>query len=151
HMLQTAQIAGVREEKQPVMKAVVAGADELRDLIAYLARLNGPNKGIAPANPVSGGLDFSRIQKPRPGDWLTYNGTLDGNRYSELKQINAGNVATLGVKWIFPVDHFGLEVTPLVADGVMYLTGPNQAIALDAATGRQIWKYSRARTQGLIG
>ncbi len=43
----------------------------------------------------------------------------------------------------FPIDHFGLESTPLVADGVMYVTGPNQAIALDASTGRQIWKYSR--------
>ncbi len=86
-----------------------------------------------------------------PGDWLTYNGNLNGNRYSDLKVINTSNVQNLGVKWIFPVDHFGLEVTPMVADGVMYITGPNQAIALDALTGRQIWKYARPRTAGLIG
>src|SRR5947209_10642183 len=47
--------------------------------------------------------------------------------------------------------YFGLEVTPLVADGVMYVTGPHQAIALDALTGRAIWRYSRPRTPGLVG
>jgi len=41
------------------------------------------------------GIDFSRILNPQPGDWLTYNGKLSGNRYSELKQINAGNVNKL--------------------------------------------------------
>ena len=96
-------------------------------------------------------IDFSRIKNPRPGDWLTYNGQLTGNRYSELAQINRTNVDKLGVKWIFPVPHFGLEVTPVVADGIMYITGPNQAFALDARTGRQIWRYSRERTPGLIG
>jgi PQQ-dependent dehydrogenase (methanol/ethanol family) len=55
------------------------------------------------------------------------------------------------LKWVFPIDHFGVETTPVVADGVMYVTGPNQALALDARTGRQIWKYSRPRTPGLIG
>src|SRR5258708_34868998 len=47
--------------------------------------------------------------------------------------------------------YFGLEVTPLVADGVIYLTGPHQAIALDALTGRPICRYSRPRTPGLVG
>jgi PQQ-dependent dehydrogenase (methanol/ethanol family) len=88
---------------------------------------------------------------PRPGDWLTYNGNLNGNRYSQLTQIDRSNAAALGLKWMFPVDHFNLELTPIVADGVMYITGPNQAIALDAQTGRKLWRYSRPRTQGLIG
>ena len=55
------------------------------------------------------------------------------------------------MKWVYPIEHFGLEATPIVAGGVMYVTGPNQAFALDAASGRLIWHYARPRTQGLVG
>jgi PQQ-dependent dehydrogenase (methanol/ethanol family) len=138
------------------MQPLKTSPEELRDLMAYLGSLTGVKPGAADAA-VAGQtsavpqIDFARIQNPRPGDWLTYNGNLNGNRYSELKLINPSNVGKLAVKWIFPIDHFGLEVTPVVADGVMYVTGPNQALALDALTGRVIWKYSRPRTAGLIG
>ena len=88
---------------------------------------------------------------PQPGDWLTYNGNLSANRYSELKQIDTANVGRLQLKWLFPIPHFGLEVTPLEADGVMYVTGPNQVYAIDALTGAEIWKYSRPQTRGLVG
>ncbi len=88
---------------------------------------------------------------PQPGDWLTYNGNLSANRYSELKQIDTSNVGGLHLKWLFPIPHFGLEVTPLEAGGVMYVTGPNQVYALDALTGAQIWKYARPQTRGLDG
>src|SRR5260370_15215782 len=135
------------------MRPVAAGPEELRGLTAYLCKLTGGGEGVgAAARPAdASAIDFTRIRNPRPGDWLTYNGTLNGNRYSELDQINTSNVDKLGLKWIFPIDHFGLEVTPVVADGIMYITGPNQALALDALTGRVIWKYSRPRTAGLIG
>jgi PQQ-dependent dehydrogenase (methanol/ethanol family) len=46
--------------------------------------------------------------------------------------------------------YFGLEVTPIVADGIMYITGPHSAYALDAVTGRPIWQYSRPRTPGIV-
>ncbi len=45
----------------------------------------------------------------------------------------------------------GLEVTPIVANGVMYVTNANECYALDAGTGRQIWHFQRPRTRGLIG
>ena len=93
-------------------------------------------------------VDFSRILNPRPGDWPTYNGKLDGNRYSSLTQINTANVKDLVLKWIFPMPHFGLESTPIVVDGIMYVSGNNQAYALNALTGAQIWKYSRPPTAG---
>lgn len=89
--------------------------------------------------------------KPQPGDWLTYNGRLDGNRYSNLKLINTANVGNLRLKWVFPITNFGLELTPLEAGGVMYVTGPNQVMAIDALTGNQLWKFSRPTTRGLVG
>jgi PQQ-dependent dehydrogenase (methanol/ethanol family) len=153
HMLKETEIAEIRPEKESVMKPVAASPRALRDLVAYLASLRGVPVGVANVTsaPNSASPDFDRIRNPRPGDWLSYNGTLDGNRYSKLTEIARANVKDLGVKWIFPIDHFGLEVTPVVVDGIMYITGPNQAAALDALTGRRIWTYSRPRTPGLVG
>jgi alcohol dehydrogenase (cytochrome c) len=84
-------------------------------------------------------------------DWPTYDGSYNGNRFSPLAQINTANVKHLAPAWIFPVpDAPRLEVTPVVVDGVMYITGPNQAFALDAASGRQIWAFRTPRTPGLL-
>ncbi len=88
---------------------------------------------------------------PQPGDWLTYNGNDSANRYSPLKQIDAANVASLKLKWVFPIQYFGLEVTPLAAGGVLYVTGPNQVFALDALTGNAIWHFSRPASVGMVG
>ena len=88
---------------------------------------------------------------PKPGDWMTYNGNNSANRYSPLKQITTANVAGLKLQWVFPISYFGLEVTPLAADGVLYVTGPNQVIALDALTGNSLWHYSRPQSLGLVG
>jgi alcohol dehydrogenase (cytochrome c) len=85
-------------------------------------------------------------------DWLGYNGRADGNRYTTLDQINKSNVSRLAPKWIFTLpDTSQLEVTPVVVDGVMYVTAANECYALDGGTGRQIWHYRRRRTRGLIG
>ncbi len=85
-------------------------------------------------------------------DWPSYNGDVGGNRYSRLDQIRTGNVARLAPRWVFPVPDGGrLQVTPVVVDGVMYVTTANQCFALDAGTGRRLWQYSRARTRGLAG
>jgi PQQ-dependent dehydrogenase (methanol/ethanol family) len=88
---------------------------------------------------------------PRPGDWLSYNGNDSANRFSPLKQINTSNVSSLKLKWIFPLQAFGLETTPLAADGVLYVTGPNQVYALDALTGAPVWHYSRPPSDGMQG
>src|ERR1035437_7530569 len=88
---------------------------------------------------------------PQPGDWLTYNGNKSANRYSPLKQITTANVSALKLKWVFPIPYFGLEVTPLAADGVLYVTGPNQVFALDALTGEALWHYSRPASTGMVG
>jgi alcohol dehydrogenase (cytochrome c) len=85
-------------------------------------------------------------------DWPTYHGQLSGNRYSALTKIDKSNVARLAPRWIFPVPNSArLEVTPVVVDGVMYVTAANACYALDAGSGREIWQYSRQRTRGVIG
>lgn len=85
-------------------------------------------------------------------DWPTYNGGMNGSRYSPLAQITRSNVARLAPKWIFGLPNTPpLQVTPVVVDGVMYVTSANQCYALDAGSGRQIWHYQRPRTKGLVG
>ena len=85
-------------------------------------------------------------------DWPSYNGGTTGSRYSELTQINKSTVGRLAPRWMFSLPNTPtLQVTPVVVDGVMYVTSANQCYALDAGTGRQIWHYSRPRTKGLIG
>jgi alcohol dehydrogenase (cytochrome c) len=85
-------------------------------------------------------------------DWPTYNGQLSGNRFSTLGQIDKANVGRLAPRWVFTVpDAPRLEVTPVVVEGIMYVTAANECYALDAGNGRRIWGYRRPRTKGLAG
>ncbi|MEO8313589.1 MAG: PQQ-dependent dehydrogenase, methanol/ethanol family [Pseudomonadota bacterium] len=85
-------------------------------------------------------------------DWPTYHGDANGNRYSALTQITPANAGTLVPRWVFTLPNAAqLQVTPLVVDGVMYVTAANEIYALDAGSGRQIWNYRRPRTRGLVG
>ena len=85
-------------------------------------------------------------------DWPTYNGQTSGSRYSALAQITPGNVARLASRWIFSLPNTSrLQVTPVVVDGVMYVTAANECYAIDAGAGREIWHYQRPRTKGLVG
>ena len=78
-----------------------------------------------------------------PQNWLTYSGGYFSQRYSGLKQVDRTNVKNLEMKWILPNQVFGAwQSTPLVVDGVMYVTQrPNDVLALDAKTGRVFWLY----------
>jgi PQQ-dependent dehydrogenase (methanol/ethanol family) len=122
-------------------------AEDKTALVRYLRRLNADTILAPPAEPAH----VIALGPPQPGDWRTYNGNDSGNRYSPLKQIHTGNVASLKLKWVFPMPYFGLETTPLAADGALYLTGPNQVYALDALTGSPLWEYSRPSSPGLGG
>ena len=118
------------------------------ELDAVAIYVRGLNAGVT-AKPAAG--KQVTWGKPEPGDWLTYNGKLSANRYSELKQINTGECRRAAPEVDLSDSLLGLEVTPLEAGGVMYVTGPNQVYAIDALTGNQIWKYSRPQTRGLEG
>jgi alcohol dehydrogenase (cytochrome c) len=79
-----------------------------------------------------------------PQSWLTYSGTYSAQRYSPLDQITPRNVANLEQKWIFQLDSMHrFQSTPLVVDGVIYITQPpSDVVALDARTGRAFWIYT---------
>jgi alcohol dehydrogenase (cytochrome c) len=81
-----------------------------------------------------------------PQNWLTYSGSYASQRYSPLSQVGPGNVKNLELKWVFQAQSLQkFETTPLVVDGVMYITqSPNDIIALDAKTGRAFWLYHYA-------
>jgi len=76
-------------------------------------------------------------------DWLTYGRTYSEQRFSPLKQIDTNNVRNLGLAWWYEMKvNRGVEATPLVADGVMYVTSAwSMVYALDAKTGRELWFY----------
>jgi len=91
-------------------------------------------------------VTFDRIlhADKEPQNWLTYSGTTLGQRYSTLKQITPDNVSNLTMQWAFQARSTEkFESTPLVVDGMMYVTqAPNDVVALDAATGEIKWLYS---------
>lgn len=85
-------------------------------------------------------------------DWPTYHGDPSGNRYTTLTQIDKTNVSRLAPRWVFPLSNVTqVENTPIVVEGIMYVSSANEVYALDAGSGRQIWRYRRPRTAGLAG
>jgi alcohol dehydrogenase (cytochrome c) len=96
---------------------------------------------VAPAQ-----VTFERLVRAErePQNWLTYNGNLGSTHHSSLDQINAGNVANLDLKWVSQAQSLEkYEATPLVVDGVMYVTEPpNTVVAIDTRTGRPFWIYN---------
>ena len=106
-------------------------------LIAILATV----AGAAEYQPVTD----ERLLNPEPHNWLMYRATYDSHGYSALDQINAKNVAGLKPLWTFSTGmREGHQAPPVVNDGVMFVTTPhNHVLALDAATGDQLWRYER--------
>lgn len=133
----------VTESRRKIVHPVLTGPN----LLAYLSRLGGAGVGALtrPVEPVDTKA-IEQVLHPAPGEWPTYNGNLSANRYSTLDQIDKKNVARLAMQWSFTLPYFGLEATPVVSAGVMYISGPNQIYALDARNGEEIWRYVRPRT-----
>jgi len=120
------------------------------------ARLISKVAGGDVAPPVVAGVNYERILNARsePQNWLTYYGAYNGQRYSPLDQINTENVKRLLPAWVFQAGTTGLiagastysfEATPIVVDGIMFLSGWDGWVwALDAKTGTEIWRYKHA-------
>ena len=155
HLFSKQQVAEIVREKS-VMPKLALTSNEMRDLVSYLSLLTiDPNAKarLAITAEVGPGVSFTEVAYPKAGSWPTYHGNLSGNRFSPLTQINTGNIEHLAPKWMFsiPAASRTLQVTPVVADGVMYVTSVNEAYALDARSGTEIWHYRRQRTLGLAG
>ncbi len=156
HLLSKSELVRIDRETKAPMPAWTGSPEAMRDLIKFLQRAPDQQaraNGSAP-QAIPGAIEWNAIVKPKPGDWPTYHGQLSGNRYSALAGITPGNVGNLAPRWIFSVPDQGnqaLEGTPVVVDGVMYVTRVNTVIALDARSGRRIWQYSRPPSKGLVG
>ena len=108
-------------------------------------RTGNPDRRRSPSQDIAAGLKD-------PSKWLTYSGTYDGQRHSPLTQITPDNVHQLTAQWTFQTGALGsFQATPIVIDGVLYVTGVNNnAWAIDARSGRQIWRYRRELPDEMI-
>src|SRR6266550_6630136 len=97
--------------------------------------------------PLSAQVTYKQILEAdrQPENWLTYSGNYSAHRHSGLTQITPANVAQLTPQWVYQTTSLGkVETTPLVVNGVMYITEPaSDVTALDTRTGRPLWKYKR--------
>jgi quinohemoprotein ethanol dehydrogenase len=98
---------------------------------------------VSAAASGTGGVDGARIAAAAPGEWLSNGRTYSEQRFSPLKRIDASNVGKLGVAWEYRTYSVrGLEATPIVADGIMYITKSWSIVtALDAASGKELWTF----------
>ncbi|HYS46935.1 MAG TPA: PQQ-binding-like beta-propeller repeat protein [Rhizomicrobium sp.] len=150
HLLDEAQYTSVTREKQSAMPVLHASPDQRRDLLAYFSSLAGVEEGpLTTASTPATPADIDHIMKPKRGDWPGYNGGLDGNRFSPLDQVNTANVRQLQPQFLFAPGGSGLEGTPVVIDGIMYVTGGTRTCALNARTGAHIW--CTPRNSGIAG
>src|SRR5881409_3588304 len=93
-----------------------------------------------------------RLKKPEDGEWPMVRRTYDGWGYSPLEQISTKNVDKLLPVWEFSTGVLsGHEAPPLVANGVMFVATPsNQVIAIEAKTGRVLWRFRRPAPEGAL-
>jgi alcohol dehydrogenase (cytochrome c) len=104
--------------------------------------------------PISVSIDVppsSLLIRPTAENWPSYNGDYSGQRYTALAQITPKNVDQLRAQWVFHSSNSSsLEATPVVVNGLMFMTAANDAFALDARSGRVVWHDARPVTEGLV-
>jgi len=147
HMFRKADLKEVTRPQRSLMPAPNLSAEDVDNLIAFLKTAEPSEIGPGPWTPSPDlNVSFQRIRNAReePQNWLTYWGDYQGTHYSRLKSITPANVSSLSSQWSFQFAGTGVENTPIVVEGIMFVTGPlNNAAALDARTGRPIWRYKR--------
>ncbi len=112
-----------------------------------------PGYAQQPSTPLGSPVTSERLLKAseEPENWLMYSGQYNSQRHSRLTAIDKSNVDQLEVKWVKQLETLAdVETTPLVVDGVMYLTqSPSNVLALDASTGSQFWTYEHTLPEKL--
>jgi alcohol dehydrogenase (cytochrome c) len=134
---------------------------QLWQLVAYIRSLEAFRRPSGQTSSVDPSRIFSAVSYEElraiggpSNDWLTYSGSYSSIRHSALKQFDPSNVDHLAVRWIyqFPGRPVTIEASPLVRQGVMFVTSPPaRAMALDAATGRLLWSYEHALPGDAVG
>jgi alcohol dehydrogenase (cytochrome c) len=95
------------------------------------------------------GVDPAALLNPPADSWLTYHGDYSGRHHSPLRQITPDNVGQLALTWAFQTGQTQqIKATPIVANGIVYLTTPDNIWAIDARNGRQVWRYTYPRNDG---
>ncbi len=132
------------------MAAVNLSIAERWQVIAFLRALGEGARTATDASiqrqPVDVGQEALSTARSHPDEWLTYSGALDGWRHSPLREITAANVSGLKLRWAhqFATTEGTIQATPLVAGQTIFITEPpNNVVALEAKSGRELWKYVR--------
>ena len=114
------------------------------------ALLNGDDTSVPSFTPVSS--DRLLNAESEPHNWLMYSGNYNAQRYSALTQLDRRNVSELEISWVHQLSVLDrAETTPLVVDGVMFITeSPSTVIAVDAASGRPYWRYEHQLPEEII-
>jgi alcohol dehydrogenase (cytochrome c) len=147
HLLLKRDVAEVKHTHKSLMPAPPLAKSDLDNLVAFLMRYD---PAAIPPPDWHPAADFNvtywrlRHAAAEPWNWLTYWGDYAGTHSSGLKTITPANVATLRAQWSYQFGGGRVETSPIVVDGLMFVTGPlDDADALDARTGSRIWHYSR--------
>jgi PQQ-dependent dehydrogenase (methanol/ethanol family) len=158
HLLLKKDLTRVTRTHQSLMPPLKLNWSDVEDVIAFLLKGSPAHS----SQEVSGderaewepdsdlNVSYLRIKnaEKEPHNWLTYWGDYRGTHYSRLSSITPNDVKSLKSQWAFQYGGTNVEATPLVVDGLMFVTGPlNDAAALDARTGRPIWRYTRKLPQ----
>jgi alcohol dehydrogenase (cytochrome c) len=124
---------------------------ETLQVIAYLRVLQAHSAKVSQPEAAHLAIEVSNEQLQDAGadtaEWLTYSGSYNGWRHTSLTEITPANVAQLRLRWIrqFEINDPNIEATPLVIDGVIFMTTEaGHVLALDAKTGDLIWEYKRS-------
>jgi quinohemoprotein ethanol dehydrogenase len=137
------------------MKSRISALAALGIAIAGCGKTAAPPAPVAPAAKPAAAVDGARLiaADTEPGNWMAPGRTYGEQHFSPLNTIDAGNVKQLGLAWFYDLDapHRGQESTPLVIDGVMYVTSAwSKVFALNAKTGAPLWTYD-PKVPGQVG
>ncbi len=121
---------------------------KLRTLVLTLT-IGSASLSLLSGQAPSRGLDPALLLKPTVDSWPTYHGDYTGRRHSTLTQITPDNVHQLTLAWTFQTgQNAQIKAAPILVDGIIYITTPDNMWALDARTARQIWRYTYPTNSG---
>jgi acido-empty-quinoprotein group A len=142
-------IKGARDRKNRLRRGASLQRALDRVMVRSVAALF--TLALVPSFAAAQGLEPAALLKPPTDTWPTYNGDYSGTRFSTLDQINAGNIHSLTLAWIFQTQGTTIKSTPLEVNGILYFSVPDNVWAVDARFGRMIWHYERKSEGDHIG